>query len=368
MHFFPEEGYQRILVLFLYLLLGTLSLMLFFRYLFPALLPFLLAFLVASLLARPARALSLHTRLPRRLAASLLAVLSASALLGGTGLLIWKLLSELGDFLRAVVAGENPLLDNLQGLFVYIEDLAARLPFSGGENGEALRDMITDALLELAKNIITELGTRLPVWAANFAGALPSALVFGVVTILSSVYFCADHDRILAFFREILPKKVQEKCENIRLAAGKTLGGVLRSYALLFLFTFAELLLGFVLLREPYAFLLAILTALVDSLPIFGTGTILIPLAVYRFFVGDTRTAVGFCVLYLAVTIVRQIIEPKLLGAGAGLHPLLMLMALYAGLRLFGILGMILMPIAVILFKNILLSLKKQNEGADHVT
>jgi sporulation integral membrane protein YtvI len=142
--------------------------------------------------------------------------------------------------------------------------------------------------------------------------------------------------------------------EKLRAAAGTTLKKVFRSYAILFLFTFSELLLGFVLLGEAYAFLLALVTALVDSLPVFGTGTVLLPLALYRFFTGDSHTATGFLILYAAVTVIRQILEPKILGKGVGMHPLLMLISMYAGLKLFGIFGMIVIPILAMIAKSII--------------
>ncbi len=368
MRFFPEEGYKRIFVILLYAMLGGVLLYGIFRYLFPAFLPFLIAFPAAVLLRRPTLALSKHTKMPRKIIAALLAVLFVSAFLFGIGFAVWKLVDEIGDFARAVMSGENALLENLQALFLRIGDFASRLPFSGGDDAEKLRDTAMETVLDMAKNAAASLGTKLPELAGRFASAIPQTLIFFVVTVLSAVYFCADYDKITAFFHTHMQGKALVFCQKIRSAAGKTLAKVLKSYAVLFLLTFAELLLGFVILRESYAFLLALLTALVDSLPIFGTGTILLPLALYRFFTGDMRAAIGFCILYAVVTIIRQILEPKILGAGVGIHPLLMLISMYAGLKLFGILGMIFLPIGVIIAKNILFSFRKTEKGASSGT
>ncbi len=364
MRFFPEEGYKRVFAALIYAFVGILLLILVFRYLLPALLPFCIAFFLAALLAKPTEALAARTKIPRKLLSPVLAVLPASGILAGSVFLVWKLIEEIGAFARAVVSGENPLLENLQNMLAYLSSLIEKLPFASTEHSDSLRGTVTDAFFELFKNFAASLGTNLPSLAAKLAAAIPNILLFCVVTVLASVYFCAEYDRIRTFFEKNLHGKAKTIFEKLRHAAGTTLLRVLRSYAVLFLFTFAELLLGFVILREPYALLLAFLTALVDSLPVFGTGAVLLPMAIYRFFTGDIRAAIGFCILYGIVTILRQILEPKILGDGIGMHPLLMLMSMYAGFKLFGVLGMILLPIGAIILKNMMASLRQNGEVA----
>ena len=128
----------------------------------------------------------------------------------------------------------------------------------------------------------------------------------------------------------------------------------LKSYLVLFLITFAGLFLGFTLLRESYAFLFALVTALVDSLPIFGMGIILFPLAVFRFMTGELSYGIGLCMMYLILTVLRQVLEPKILGAGLGVHPLLMLFSMYLGLQWFGVGGMLIAPFLTVTVKNLM--------------
>ncbi len=366
MRFFSEERAKYALAVLIFGGIGILLLFLVFRYLFPAALPFLIAFSVAALLQKPTKAVAKLTRIPRRIISPALSVIFVSLLLGGIGFLVWKCTNEIGDFARAVITGENALLENLQNLLSQAGSFIARLPFSGGENAENLRNRMTEAVLDMAKNTAVELGTKLPEFAGKLASAVPQALIFCVVTILSAVYFCADYDKITAFLQARLKGKARMIAEKIRLTTGNTLLKVLRSYAILFLFTFAELFFGFSILGERYAFLLAILTALVDSLPILGTGTVLLPIALYRFFMGDTRTAIGFAILYLAVTVIRQLLEPRILGAGVGMHPLLMLISMYTGLKIFGFLGMILLPILTMIIKNIVTAFRKSEKEEAH--
>ena len=121
----------------------------------------------------------------------------------------------------------------------------------------------------------------------------------------------------------------------------------LRACLLLGLFTFLQMFIGLAILSVPYAFLLSLLIAVVDFLPLLGTGIILIPWAAVSLLMGEVRLGIGLLVLYVVSSVVRQILEPRLIGQGLGLHPLLSLFAMYAGLRLLGVPGMILAPLLV---------------------
>ena len=107
------------------------------------------------------------------------------------------------------------------------------------------------------------------------------------------------------------------------------------------------------LLRQRYALLLAALIAAVDALPVFGVGTVLLPWAAVALLRGETAAGLGLLLTYGAASLTRTALEPRFLGRQIGLSPLLTLASMYAGFRLYGILGMILLPVAVILAKQI---------------
>ena len=124
---------------------------------------------------------------------------------------------------------------------------------------------------------------------------------------------------------------------------------MLRGYIIILLITCAELFIGFTILRLEYAFVLAMLIAIMDILPVVGTGTALIPWGVYQLIIGNVWMGLGLLVLYAAITVIRQIIEPKIIGKQVGLTPIVTLMAMYLGLQLFGIIGMVCLPILLII-------------------
>ena len=343
--------------LFLFVFYGLLVLIaavLFFRYLFAAVLPFGVAFAAASLLYRPARKISAALHVPYRAVSVGLAVLAVSAALSAVGFLLWKTVTEIGAFAVDALKGEKGLLENIVGIFRRIGDSLASLPFMSGGDASVLQESVTQAFSDAVKNVLISAASRFPAFAARLIASVPQIFLFFVVTVLSAVYFCIDYEKIRAFLRLHLSKWHWDLVTRIGGVMKHTAVQFVKSYFLLFLITFAGLFFGFVLIREPYAFLFALLTAVVDGLPILGMGIVLFPLAVYHFMLGDIGYGIGICVIYLVLTVLRQVLEPRILGAGMGMHPLVMLMAMYCGWQVIGIGGMLLAPFVAVTVKNVI--------------
>jgi predicted PurR-regulated permease PerM len=170
-----------------------------------------------------------------------------------------------------------------------------------------------------------------------------------------------DYETVCAFFRSLIPTVRWGAVDSVLNVLKRTALQFLKSYLILFLLMFAGLFLGFALLGERYAFLFALMTAAVDSLPIFGMGIIILPLALFHFLTGGFAYGIGLCALYLILTVFRQILEPKILGAGLGIHPLVMLCTMYAGWKWFGVFGMLTAPFLTVTVKNLMKSASKEN-------
>ena len=138
-------------------------------------------------------------------------------------------------------------------------------------------------------------------------------------------------------------------------------GRILRVYLLLMCITFVELFIGFKILRVDMAFFYAFLTAIVDILPVLGTGTVLIPWGIIACILGNMGMGVGILILYVIITAVRQFLEPKIIGQQVGLHPIVTLICIFAGGKFMGILGIFLFPIMATVLK------KMNDEGTIHL-
>ena len=155
-------------------------------------------------------------------------------------------------------------------------------------------------------------------------------------------------------FRSIrLPPPWRTRLGRVAGGLREALGGWLKAQGLLMLITFGELAAGFLLLRVELSLLLAGLVALVDALPVFGTGTVLLPWAVLALLGGDVRMSVGLLVLYSVISLVRSLLEPRLVGARVGLPPLAALVCMYVGFQALGVLGMLLAPLAAVLARQL---------------
>ena len=183
---------------------------------------------------------------------------------------------------------------------------------------------------------------------------LPSVLIFLLIAVISCFYFAADIDRINKKAVLLLPVPLRARIPSIKRQFLDKSSRYLRAYVILLLLTFGELFVGLSILRTPYPLLLAIFISILDILPILGVGTILIPwAAVELLFTKDYYTGVGLLIIYVIITVVRQVTEPRIVGGSLGLHPLLTLISMYVGLKLFGFLGALLAPMAIIVLRSL---------------
>ena len=325
------------------------GLWLFAAVLFPLLLPLFIGLAVAAMARRPVRALERRTKLPRGLAA-FLCVLGIYAL-AGTGLfLLCRLLCrEVGGFLHQL----PELAGRLEGPAKALQDrlYAIADKFPDGV-GSGLRAGLT-SFFESGAGFGAKLYERLFTLASGFLGKLPDLVLGAVTALLSSFMLTAEFDDLTGAYRRHVPKNWQEKLSFARTHLSSTLGAWLRAQGKLMGVTFLILTAGFLLLGVDYALLFALLTTFIDALPVFGTGTALVPWAVFTLLFGFPPKAIVLLALYLCTLITRNTLEPKLLSAQAGLPPVASLFAMYLGYCTFGVAGMVLFPFLLLLFAQI---------------
>ena len=203
-------------------------------------------------------------------------------------------------------------------------------------------DMLSGMLSDGAKR----LAQRLPEWVGAMAAGLPAMVASLILFLFSSYYFSCEWDRAQRLFCRLCPGERQGAFLKKKARILESLKKLMRAYGLLFLITFTELLIGFVILGIPGAVGKALLTALVDALPVFGTGAILIPWGVLLLLKQNTFQGAGLLILYLVMWIIRQFLEPRIVGKSIGLHPVVSLILAIGGLVIFGFWGMILLPVA----------------------
>ena len=208
-------------------------------------------------------------------------------------------------------------------------------------------EMLTDSLLSALKNLISFLSSALVNLVSGLATGIPNLVFSLLAMIFSTIFVVADYDRIAAFAGEYTPAGVKKLLGKIWFYLTNTLFVVIRSYVIIMFLTFTELSLLFSFFGIENAVLKAALIAVLDIMPILGTGGIMIPWAVISFVLGYTKLGLELTLIYVIVTVIRNYVEPKIVGTQLGLHPIITLVAMFIGLRLFGFWGLFGLPVGI---------------------
>lgn len=319
------------------------------RYLLPVLLPFFIGGLLA-LAAEPAvNFLRVRLRLPRGAAAGIGVSLTFACLLTLVLLLCGLLVREVRalagvvpDLVASVRSGMDALSGWLTGLFsgapAVIRAPLTRNVTEFFSDGSALLDRLTGLLLKTTSGLLTH---------------VPESFL-GIGTAIISSFMISDKLPALRGFFSALPLQKLQPALHLLTRTKSTLFGWVKAQLKLSCVTFLITLFGFFLLRLPYAPLWALLVALVDAFPVLGSGTVLIPWSLVSFLQADRLQAFALLGIYGAAALSRTILEPKFVGRQLGLDPLVTLLSMYAGYRLFGFLGMLLAPVAAVTLAQLL--------------
>lgn len=307
------------------------------KFALPVFLPFLLAYAFSLCVRPPAAWLCRKTKIPEKIwAAFIIVALSAliTYLTWKAGTLIVKEAGGALDSLGKMITDENSALSRLISKG---SDFLEKFTLAGEDLSESLTGMVSGALSRLSGAVAG--------LAGSFIAGAPSVLFAVVVSFIALFYFALDSERITRDAKKYLPEKV---ISGVTSGIGKATRAVrrfLKAYFTIMVITFGELLVGFAVIGINYAFLAALAVSLVDMLPVLGVGTVLVPWAVILFLSGEGARAAAILALFAVMYVVRQFIEPKIVGNCAGVHPLLALVSVYAGFKLAGVGGMIVGPV-----------------------
>ncbi len=239
-------------------------------------------------------------------------------------------------------------LDSLNHLGDQLQQLVGRMSPEMSDKIEQLTDLITSNLGQIAGS----LGSITVGAAGNAAKNIPSLLVSFLFTLLFACFFIAQRERIQKLARKLTPNDTAEQLKLVWERLKYAVGGYFRAQFKIMGIVGILLLIGFLIMRIDYAVFLALLIAFLDFLPMLGTGTVLIPWALYLLLCGNLPLAVGLVILYAVTQITRQLIQPKMVGDSIGVDTLTTLVFLFIGWRAAGLVGMIVaVPVGLIVLK-----------------
>ncbi len=345
---------------------------LFFKYILGAILPIVLAAFVAMLLQRPVNFICKKTPLKRGLVSALLVLFSAFAFIGVLTLFFMWLLSEIKGFIQYLIIKIEDIPTLILTIEGYLTNLLSFLPekacatatgfvhekLNGLMDGSTSFDVSSIDFSALSGPILGVL---------NVLKTIPTALVSIVVGIIACCFMTADFQTLKRIVLGVFKEDTRDKIVRAKRLLFPSLGKYAKAYGMIMLITFSEISIGLFLLKllniynGGYIFIIGVLTAIVDIVPVLGTGTVVIPWAIYNLFVGNYALAIGLFALYLIITVIRQIIEPKLVATQLGVPAFLIITSMFIGSQIFGVFGIFILPIAVLTLKLL------NDEGIIHI-
>ncbi len=310
------------------------------RFVLPLLAPFLGALALAAAMEGAVKLL-MRRGLPRRAASAVMTLFA----LGLSAALPALVIGRLGELLSSFASLVPSLAAALGEKLTALEELAARSLASLPEGfPSSLRTALHAAEASLGE-LPARLSGRLLTLAAATAQNAPGILLFLISFFLGTYFFSASWPALLGFVRERLSEPARRRLEELAADLRGSFGGWLRAQLILAGMTFVELLGLFLLLRVRAAAPLAALTALVDALPVFGTGIVLVPWALGELLLGELGRGLALLFGWGLGMLARNLLQARLLGDQIGIHPLVSLISLYMGWRVWGVWGMLVFPL-----------------------
>lgn len=335
------------------LVMGLIAFYLLFTYIFPIIghllsyipvlfMPFIIAIILAVIIEPVVMVFENRFRLKRGLAV----IISLVMVVGGSiyiiSLLIAKVIREISSMIPELTQYSDQITNNVVGAISDIKLWYLRLNIP-----PEMQASIQENLQNSLKGIEGLMGESAN-FLVKFLTVLPDFFIFIMIATVATYFIIKDRAIIRIFFFRFIPGTAHSKTRNVVAQLFGALTGFLKAYSILISITAVLTMIGLKILGVNYIITIGIIVGLLDILPILGPGAFFIPWIIWLFIVGKTKLALGIMILYFTISAARQFLEPKIVGDNIGLHPLATLFSLYVGLKLGGIVGMMLGPVLMV--------------------
>ena len=308
--------------------------------------PFVIAGIIA-LIANPlVRFMERKVKIARRAGTAMVIVIVIALVVVALYFIIYNLIIQLIGFIQAAPETWESVNGAVRGMIVTFRRYLSRFPLPVREWSDTLLDNIYLNVSDWLRQ-----ATSLTVEAENErSGNVGYVIISIIMGILASYFFLADRDYLVGLINRHFPKRLLTRWDLVYSTIKNAVGGYFIAQLKIMAVIYIELFIGFLVLGVKYSFLIAFLIALLDFLPFFGTGAVMLPWAIVKVIQQDYRMALGLVIVWAIGQAIRQLIQPKLVGDSIGLEPIPTLFLLYLGFRLGGAFGLILaVPIGMVI-------------------
>lgn len=338
--------YWKVIVSLVFSLLATILFVVVGWKLLRLFMPFVIGWIIAYIANPLVCWLEKRLKIVKKLGSAITIVLVLGAVVGLLYLVIAGVVKEVASLVENLPEMYQEMQLGFEEIGVRLQGIYQLLP-TGVKDGW---NSVVSNLGNLAGEWIGRLSEPTVEVAGNVAKSIPSILIASIVTIVSAYLFVSEREEVIAWAKKVAPKPVQSRMEMVMSNLKYAVGGYFKAQFQIMIVLAVIMFIGFLIMGVDYAIVLAILFAFLDFLPFLGTAITLVPWAVYKLLVGDYKMAIALLVLYGVTQLVRQLIQPKLVGDEIGLKPLPTLIFLYLGYKMGSVLGMIFaVPVGMIL-------------------
>ena len=316
----------------------------FVKYLSGYFAPLILGYIICLILSPVSGFLHKRFKLPVPLSSILSMVIMIFVIVFLGSSLVSKIINE-G---KAFIENSPELVSNTVATIRRLQDSMAEYINILPESMRESSDKLLDSLIVMITGL---LGNGVKAGSVEVVKFLPNTLFVTLLGLICAFFLLCDRKKVERFFVRQMPKTVRRRIGVAKKGVLNAIGGYIKAECTLMCIVAVICVIGLSILQSPYALLLGILISIVDALPVFGSGAIFWPWCVYSIIVGNYKMAIGLAVIDIIVIIVRQMLEPRILGNQIGLHPLATLMSIFIGLKIFGLFGFIIGPIILVTIK-----------------
>lgn len=335
------EEKKRFLLNFTFCAVVVLIVYVLFKYLFKSLFPVLLSFVIAVSVQKMAVVIAKKVKIPKRIVASVLGVtvyiLAASVI----GVLFYFALKTgknlFGEFAGIAQEIKTVILDFKESFTGVFKNISPEFSAKAEE-----------MLVKTTEEILRKAGDTATNVLANVAKNAPTILFNTAISIVACSYIAKDYDKLLKFFKNLFGAKIFENAVRIKLILVNSVFKILKGYLKLAFITFIVLVAVFWFINVKWFVFIALIVSFVDLLPVLGTGTVLVPWGIIDVISGDIKRGIIILLTFLAITLLKNFLEPKIIARQVGINPLFMLISIFIGFKFFGFFGMFLVPITLV--------------------
>ena len=344
-----NRPYWHVVLSFIFSVLTTIAFLVVAYHGVRILMPFVIGWLLALIAFPLVNLLVTRLKIKRPFASAIIVILTIAVVVVGLYFGIVALVSQFSAFARFIPYGLGQIEAGFSQIGETYAGVVEVLP-------EGIRQAFGTMAVNLQESIVTSianLGQPTVEAAGNFAQNIPHVIVSVLIALMASYFFIVYREEVTAFFVGVAPESVRTRMSLVTLNFKKAIGGYFKAQLQIMVVVFVILLIGLFIGGVRYLILLAFLIALLDVLPLFGTGTVLIPWGIYQLLVGDVRMAIILGVTYILTQLAHNLLQPKLVSEGMGIHPIFALFLLYIGFYFGNFLTMILAVPAGMIALNI---------------